>query len=59
MYLVRTAGTGTYWYVTQKVRTFSLKYVLLSCFLYSVRTIVVLVPSTYLFEKYVLSTYLG
>ena len=35
MYSVRTS---TYWYGILKVRTFSLKYVLLSCFLYSVRT---------------------
>ena len=30
--------TGTYKYPTRKVCTFSLKYVLLSCFLYAVRT---------------------
>jgi hypothetical protein len=35
MYSVRT---GTYWYATRKVCTFSLKYVLLSWILYSVRT---------------------
>jgi hypothetical protein len=46
MYSVRT---GTYWYVTLvKVCTFSLKSVLLSCFLYSVRTEYILQVSKFL-----------
>jgi hypothetical protein len=52
MYSV-TVHTSMYWYVTQKVRTFSLKYVLYHAFCTQY------VQSTYLFENYVLGTYLG
>ncbi len=67
MYSVRTS---TYLYATRKVCTFSLRYVLLSWILYSVRTkyirfwevrtrYVLCVNSTYLYVLWVKSTYLN
>ncbi len=57
MYLV---CTSTYWYATRKVCTFSLKYVLLSWILYSVRTKYILIWEVLVRTWYVLgvkSTY--
>ncbi len=66
MCLVRTS---TYWYATRKVCTFSIKYVLLSWILYSVRTKYILiwevhtryvllgVKSTYWYVLWMISTF--